>query len=167
MKADGMAARLASDAGMTPEARDKRFADGQGTRTSLCSLAAHRSSSVSSDSLTGVTIDQCFPTGHRWNLHQPNRNDFSEAPGSQIVVKRCPSRQRTTRFPPSLKPRSFIATDSNNRTAAPKTTTRRRRRDSLPLLITTKYGPCDTPLVLASVLSPRAARMAQLSEKSW
>jgi hypothetical protein len=37
----------------------------QGIRMSLCSLAIRLSSSLSSDSLTGVTIDQCLPTGQR------------------------------------------------------------------------------------------------------
>jgi hypothetical protein len=39
---------------------------------SLWSLAVRRWASVSSDSLTGMTIDQCFPTGHarRSDVHR-------------------------------------------------------------------------------------------------
>ena len=48
----------------------------QGMRVSSCSPAVRFSSSVRSDRLTGVTSDQCAPTGQRWNLHQPNRTDF-------------------------------------------------------------------------------------------
>ncbi len=50
------------------------------------SLALRCWSSVRSDLRTGVTIDQCLPTGQRWTLHQPSRSDFSETPGIQIVV---------------------------------------------------------------------------------
>jgi transposase len=80
--------------------RDPPLRGSQGSRRSLRSLAARLSASVSSDCLTGVTIDQCLPTGHRWSLHQANRTDFSDAPGTQIVVKRWPLRQRTIRLPP-------------------------------------------------------------------
>ncbi len=66
---------------------------------SLASPAARLSSSLSSDRLTGVTSDQWLPTGQRWNLHQANRTDFRDTPGTQIVVNRWPSRQRTTTFP--------------------------------------------------------------------
>ncbi len=67
---------------------------------SLVSPAIRRASSVSSDSFTGVTIDQCLPTGQRWNLQNPNRTDFREPPGSQIVVYRCPCRHRTMTLRP-------------------------------------------------------------------
>jgi diadenosine tetraphosphate (Ap4A) HIT family hydrolase len=56
----------------------------------LRSLALRLSALVSSDSLTGVTIDQCLPTGHHWSLHQANRTDFRDAPGTQIVVNKWP-----------------------------------------------------------------------------
>lgn len=55
---------------------------------SLCSLAIRFTSALSSDFLTGVTIDQWLPTGQRCTLHQAKRTDFRDAPGSQIVVKR-------------------------------------------------------------------------------
>ena len=52
-------------------------------------LAANRRSRlVSSDRLTGITIDQWWPTGHRWKRQIPNRSALTEAPGIQIVVNR-------------------------------------------------------------------------------
>ena len=65
-------------------------AAGYGTRASWCCDANSRSSSVSSESRTGVTSVQCFPTGQYWNLLIPRRMAFSEAPGIQRVVNRWP-----------------------------------------------------------------------------
>ena len=48
--------------------------------------AMRLSCAVRSDSLIGVTIDQCLPTGQRWSLHKPSRTDLIEAAGIQIVV---------------------------------------------------------------------------------
>ena len=56
---------------------------GQGSRMSLYSVASCFSASVNADSLTGVTIDQCFPTGQRCTLHQPMRSDLKDTPGSR------------------------------------------------------------------------------------
>lgn len=57
---------------------------------SRCLRAERCSRPLSSDSLTGVTHDQWFPTGQRWNLHQPSLTAFTDAPGTQRVVNRCP-----------------------------------------------------------------------------
>ena len=68
---------------------------------SLCFRAARFSRGERSASFTGVTIDQCLPTGQNWTLHQPSLSDFSEPPGIQIVVKRCPLWQRTSVLRPN------------------------------------------------------------------
>ena len=57
-------------------------------RTSLFCLARRRARWVKSDSLTGVTTDQCLPTGQRCTLHQPNRSALRDTPGIQSVVNR-------------------------------------------------------------------------------
>jgi hypothetical protein len=40
------------------------------------------------------------PTGQCWNLDIPSRIDLSDAPGTQIVVKRWPLLHRTIVSPP-------------------------------------------------------------------
>jgi hypothetical protein len=52
---------------------------------SWCALARRRCHGRSSDSLTGVTIDQWRPTGQRWMRQGPSRADFTDTPGIQIV----------------------------------------------------------------------------------
>lgn len=61
---------------------------GQGSGKSWCSCAKRRSSSVSVDSSTGVTSDQCRPTGQRWKRQATSRKDLTDAPGIQSVVNR-------------------------------------------------------------------------------
>lgn len=94
---------------------------------SLFSLAARSSSSVRSDRLTGVTNDTCLPTGQRCTLHQLSRIDFTETPGTQIVVNRWPRRHRTTTSPAGGYPRRFSTTISGSTLAA--TMANRRARD--------------------------------------
>jgi hypothetical protein len=60
----GLPRRAAGTSRAEPQGAAKRRR-GQGIRMSLLSPAIRLSSSVRSDSLTGVTIDQCLPTGQR------------------------------------------------------------------------------------------------------
>ena len=96
---------------------------------SLFSLETRFCSSVRSASLTGVTRDQWWPTGQCCNLHHPNRSDFIDAAGIQIVVNRWPLRQRTTTLPPRVWARSQRPATSS-RTAATITRGLRRRTPS-------------------------------------
>jgi hypothetical protein len=67
---------------------------------SPCS-ADRRSSSVRSESLTGLTIAQWLPTGQRWYRVEPSRIEVNDPKGDQIVVKTWPLLHRTMIFPPS------------------------------------------------------------------
>lgn len=50
--------------------------------------ASRRSPAPSSDSRTGITIDQWRPTGQRWILRKPRRSALTETLGIQSVLKR-------------------------------------------------------------------------------
>ncbi len=100
----------------------------QGIRRSCVASAARSSSALMSARRTGVTIDQCPPAGQRCRRHQPSRKAFSEAPGTQIVVNRCPRRHRTTTFPAGGYPRSR-STDTSASSVRATTASPARRRD--------------------------------------
>ncbi|HEV2427594.1 MAG TPA: hypothetical protein VGS61_05190, partial [Acidimicrobiales bacterium] len=62
--------------------------------------ASARSASLRSEALSGTTIVKWRPTGHHCARFQPRRTALSEAPGTQMVVKRWPLRHRTYVRPP-------------------------------------------------------------------
>ena len=59
--------------------------DRHGKRMSVFSLADSRSSSLRSDSRTGVTIEVWRPTGQYCSLHHHRRTDLMDTAGIQIV----------------------------------------------------------------------------------
>lgn len=94
----------------SPGRQDLRSRRSHGMRTPRRSAVSRRSSSVRSDTLTGVTRLQCLPTEQRCSLHHPRRRAFKDPPGIQSVANRWPSRRRTTVLAPSRKPRRRATT---------------------------------------------------------
>jgi len=86
----------------SPWAAGERRQVRQGIHTSWWASALRLSSSVRAEARTGVTRDQCLPTGQRCSRATPRSSPLSFTPGIQMVVKRCPWRQRTTTLPPTL-----------------------------------------------------------------
>jgi hypothetical protein len=76
---------------------------------SVFSLADSRSSWLRSDSRTGVTIDQWWPTGQYCSLHHHRRTHLIDTAGFQIVLYTCPWRHLTAMLPPSRPVRSQSA----------------------------------------------------------
>jgi hypothetical protein len=75
--------------------------------------ASARSSSLNRSGLTGLTTLQCCPSGQRCIRHGPSRNAFTDTPGIQVVVNRCPRWQRTiVRSPRSLPLRRLSSSAS-------------------------------------------------------